>query len=177
MIIKTLAVTLCLFGIHYVFAMSNPEIGIATHQGQDNVVKAEEYIYSPADTVVLGTSLAGRILYRDSLPTIQSIAFGGSSPEIVNSDQGSQYTTKAWEDLLTGYGIQVSMDGRGRCKDNIWIERFWRSIKQDYIYLNPAETVTELREGISNYIKFYNYERPHQTLNNLPPASFYDKSA
>ena len=81
MIIKTLAVTLCLFGIHYVFAMSNPEIGIATHQGQDNVVKAEEYIYSPADTVVLGTSLAGRILYRDSLPTIQSIAFGGSSPE------------------------------------------------------------------------------------------------
>lgn len=91
----------------------------------------------------------------------------------VNSDQGSQYTTKDWQDLLTSYGIQVSMDGRGRCKDNIWIERFWRSIKQEYIYLNPAENVSELRSGIADYVKFYNYERPHQSLDNFTPASFY----
>ena len=81
--------------------------------------------------------------------------------EIVNSDQGSQHTTKDWQDLLTSYGIQVSMDGRGRYKDNIWIERFWRSIKQEYIYLNPAENVSELRSGIADYVKLYNYERPH----------------
>ena len=95
------------------------------------------------------------------------------APEIVNSDQGSQYTTKDWQDLLASYGIQVSMDGRGRCKDNIWIERFWRSIKQEYIYLNPAENVSELRSGIADYVKFYNYECPHQSLDNFTPASFY----
>ena len=58
------------------------------------------------------------------------------APEIINSDQGSQYTTKAWEDLLKENGILISMDGRGRCKDNIWIERFWRTVKQEYVYIN-----------------------------------------
>ena len=90
----------------------------------------------------------------------------------MNSDRGSQYMTKDWQDLLTSYGTQVNMDGRGRCKDNIWIERFWRSIKQKYIYLNPAENVSELRSGIADYVKFYNYERPHQSLDNFTPASF-----
>ena len=65
------------------------------------------------------------------------------------------------------------MDGRGRCKDNIWIERFWRTIKQEYIYLNPAETVGELRSGISDFIKFYNYKKPHQSLDKLLPAVEY----
>lgn len=92
---------------------------------------------------------------------------------ILNSDQGSQYTTKAWEELLVKYDIKISMDGRGRCKDNIWIERFWRTIKQEYIYPNPAETVGELRSGIGYFIKFYNYKRPHQSLDKLLPAVKY----
>ena len=95
------------------------------------------------------------------------------APEIINSDQGSQYTTKEWEDLLKSYGIKISMDGRGRCKDNIWIERFWRTIKQEWVYLNPADTVEELRRGIVNYIAFYNYKRPHQRLKSLIPAMEY----
>ena len=138
------------------------------------------YLYAVIDVFtryIVGWRLSNTLTADNAYELMEECIRVHGAPEIVNSDQGSQYTTKAWEDLLTGYGIQVSMDGRGRCKDNIWIERFWRSIKQDYVYLNPAETVTELREGISNYIKFYNYERPHQTLNNLPPASFYDKSA
>ena len=138
------------------------------------------YLYAVIDVFtryIVGWRLSNTLTADNAYELMEECIRVHGAPEIVNSDQGSQYTTKAWEDLLTGYGIQVSMDGRGRCKDNIWIERFWRSIKQDYIYLNPAETVTELREGISNYIMFYNYERPHQTLNNLPPASFYDKSA
>ncbi len=65
------------------------------------------------------------------------------------------------------------MDGKGRCKDNIWIERFWRSIKQEYIYLNPADTVAELRQGIGKWIQFYNYERPHQSITKLLPAMQY----
>lgn len=62
------------------------------------------------------------------------------------------------------------MDGRGRCKDNIWIERFWSTIKQEWVYHNPADTVEELRRGIANYIAFYNYKRPHQSLKSLIPA-------
>jgi len=80
-----------------------------------------------------------------------------SNPEIINSDQGVEYTTKRWENLLHGHNIQISMDGRERCKDNIWIESFWRTIKQEYIYLNPTDNVEELRKGISEFIKFYNY--------------------
>lgn len=95
------------------------------------------------------------------------------APEIINSDQGSQYTTKAWEDLLKENGILISMDGRGRCKDNIWIERFWRTVKQEYVYINPTDSVVELRQGLSDYIEFYNYERPHQSVGEVLPARSY----
>lgn len=94
------------------------------------------------------------------------------APEIVNSDQGSQFTTKKWEELLT-YGIKISMDGRGRCKDNIWIERFWRTVKQEYVYINPADTVDELLGGIDKFIKYYNYKRTHQSLSMMMPAMQY----
>ncbi len=62
------------------------------------------------------------------------------------------------------------MDGRGRCKDNIWIECFWRTIKQEYIYITPADSVKELREGIGDFVKFYNSKRPHQSMDVLLPA-------
>ena len=65
------------------------------------------------------------------------------------------------------------MDGRGRCKDNIWIERFWRTIKQEYIYITPANDIDELRVGIKNFIEFYNFKRPHQSLDVLLPAMKY----
>jgi putative transposase len=65
------------------------------------------------------------------------------------------------------------MDGKGRCKDNIWIERFWRTIKQEYIYLNPADSVDELRDGIAKFIDYYNYKRPHQSLAKMLPAMEY----
>ncbi len=99
------------------------------------------------------------------------------SPEIVNSDQGSQYTTKRWEDLLTSHDIKISMDGRGRCKDNIWIERFWRTIKQEHIYLNPADTEEKLRQGIKQFIIYYNYKRPHQGLSMSLPAMEFGLTA
>ena len=78
-------------------------------------------------------------------------------------------------------GISISMDGRGRCKDNIWIERFWRTIKQEYIYRYPTDVVSDLRAGIGRYMEFYNELRPHQSLGNAtPPSKIYrikDKAA
>ena len=95
------------------------------------------------------------------------------APEIINSDQGSQYTCEAWIRACNHYNIAVSMDGRARCLDNIWIERFWRSIKQEYIYLNPMDDGKELRDGIRMYIEYYNNERPHQGIEHKLPISLY----
>ena len=94
----------------------------------------------------------------NSIEVLQMAVEAHGAPEIINSDQGSQYTSSQWLSTCEGFGIRVSMDGRGRCKDNIWIERFWRTIKMEYIYLNPAETVEELRKDINEFVKFYNYK-------------------
>lgn len=82
-----------------------------------------------------------------------------------------------WEQPLSKNGIRISMDGKGRCKDNIWIERFWRSIKQDYVYLHPTDSVKELRDGIDKWIRFYNYKLPHQGLNGNIPSRVFQEAA
>ena len=92
-------------------------------------------------------------------------------PEILNSDQGSQYTCKEWIDSLNKHNIAVSMDGKGRCKDNIWIERFWRTIKNEYIYFHPFENGLKMRERIRWYITYYNNRRPHQGIEHKIPKN------
>jgi putative transposase len=84
-------------------------------------------------------------------------------PGIVNSDQGSQYTSAVWTQFLDKQGILISMDGKGRATDNIWIERFWKSIKYDYIYLNPCNNGTDLLEGVAEYINYYHTKTHHTT--------------
>lgn len=84
-------------------------------------------------------------------------------PEIINSDQGVQYTCALWTQYLESLGIHISMDAKGRALDNIWIERFWKSIKYDYIYLNPADDGFELYEGVQNHIAYYNNKIHHTT--------------
>lgn len=93
-------------------------------------------------------------------------------PEIINSDQGSQYTSGNWINCLTEHEIKISMDGKGRATDNIYVERFFRSIKYDYIYLNPAETGLELYLGVKNFIEEYN-QRKHQGIRNQKPKDLY----
>ena len=88
-------------------------------------------------------------------------------PEIINSDQGSQYTSALWTQYLEELGIKISMDGKGRALDNIWIERFWKSIKYNYIYLNPADDGLELYEGVQDHIAYYN-DKTHQTTRETP---------
>ena len=92
-------------------------------------------------------------------------------PEIVNSDQGSQYTSALWTQYLAALGIKISMDGKGRALDNIWIERFWKSIKYNYIYLNPADDGLELFQGVQDHIAYYN-EKTHQTTRQTPNARY-----
>ena len=94
-------------------------------------------------------------------------------PEIFNSDQGSQYTGKAFTGALKEKGIQISMDGKGRFMDNIFIERLWRSVKYEKIFLEEFETVTKLIAGLKEYFEFYNYERPHQSHSGKTPAEMY----
>ena len=95
-------------------------------------------------------------------------------PEIFNTDQGSQFTSNEFTGLLLANQIQISMDGRGRCMDNIFIERLWRSLKYEEVYLKSYETVQEAREGIGQWINFYNHERLHQSLGYRTPSAIYN---
>ena len=92
-------------------------------------------------------------------------------PEIVNSDQGSQYTSAYWTGYLEKEGILVSMDGKGRALDNVYIERFWKSIKYDYIYLNPCNDGFELAEGVKGHMAYYN-QKVHHTTRRKPSEMY-----
>ena len=94
-------------------------------------------------------------------------------PEIFNTDQGAQFTGKAFTDTLKNAGIRISMDGKGRALDNIFIERLWRSVKYEEIYLKDYETVDALRKSLKKYFHFYNVERPHQSFDGATPAEVY----
>ena len=94
-------------------------------------------------------------------------------PEIFNTDQGSQFTSTTFTDILKAHGIAISMDGRGRWRDNVFIERLWRSLKYEEVYLHAYESGSEARKGIGNWIKFYNNERPHSSLNGCTPEEVY----
>ncbi len=97
-------------------------------------------------------------------------------PEIFNTDQGSQFTSPKFTGELETRGIAISMDGRGRCFDNIFIERLWRSLKYEEVYLREYALVPEARAGIGKWFQFYNHDRPHQSLKYRTPAECYRKS-
>ena len=98
-------------------------------------------------------------------------------PEIINSDQGCQFTSDDWVDFLKDNNIKISMTGKGRCLDNVYIERFWRTVKREEFYLNEYATIKDLRKAIGEYIEFYNYRRWHQSLDYKTPASIYYNEA
>jgi putative transposase len=94
-------------------------------------------------------------------------------PEIFNTDQGCQFTSRDFTGVLQAHGIRISMDSKGRAFDNIFVERLWRSVKYEEVYLKHYETLREAREGLAAYFRFYNTERPHQALGNRTPAEVY----
>jgi putative transposase len=100
-------------------------------------------------------------------------AFSLGRPEIFNTDQGSQFTSALFVEALLKEQIQISWDGRGRALDNIFIERLWRSLKHEEVYLKDYRGLKEAREGISRYFEFYNTKRPHQALRNQTPRAIH----
>ena len=104
-------------------------------------------------------------------------ALGRGTPEVFNTDQGVQFTAGAWTGRRERAGVAVSMDGRGRCLDNVFVERLWRSVKYEDVYLKGYERVPELEGGLRAYFGFYNTERWHQSLDYRTPAEVYGVGA
>jgi putative transposase len=101
---------------------------------------------------------------------------GYGTPDIFNTDQGAQFTSEAFTGVLKAAGIRISMDGKGRWVDNVFVERLWRSLKYEEVYLKAYETVAEARLSIGNYFRFYNRERRHQSLDRQTPDQVYEGS-
>lgn len=121
---------------------------------------------------VVGWSLSNTLETEFCIDALK-LGFTLATPEIINSDQGCQFTSETWVNFLRDHGIKVSMTGKGRCTDNIYIERFWRSFKREEFYLNEYKSVRCLRKAIGAYIEFYNQRRWHQSLEYKTPAEVY----
>jgi putative transposase len=100
-------------------------------------------------------------------------ALSRGRPEVFNTDQGVQFTARAWTSRLERACVSVSMDGRGRCLDNVFVERLWRTVKYENVFLQSYESVSELERGLKSYFAFYNGERLHQSLGYRPPVEVY----
>jgi putative transposase len=103
-------------------------------------------------------------------------ALSQGRPEIFNTDQGSQFTDEDFTSVLCAHGVAISMDGRGRFSDNIFVERLWRSLKFEEVYLKAYQNVTEARHGIAAYFNFYNHERLHQALGYRAPRQVFEEA-
>ncbi|CUI09069.1 Mobile element protein [Janthinobacterium sp. CG23_2] len=137
--------------------------GIRLLSGGDRLVQ-------PQGPVLAAQQQHGRLVLVDCL---EDALREHGKPEVFNSDQGSQFTSKAFTDVLKREGVDISMDGRGRALDNIFVERLWRNVKYEDVYLKGYANMAELMVGLAQYFAFYNAERPHQSLGYETPASVY----
>ena len=143
---------------------------------------AQGFVYLVAVTdwhsrFVLSWSLSVTMELDFCLEALANAFRRGGRPEIFNSDQGSQFTSEKFTGQLAAREIAISMDGRGRCMDNIFIERLWRSLKYEEVYLKDYMLVTEADTNIGKWFRFYNHERPHQNLGYRTPAAVYAAKA
>lgn len=122
---------------------------------------------------VLGWGFSNTLSAPWCMQVLQDTIKNYGTPEIINSDQGCQYTSSQWTHFNENAGIKISMDGKGRALDNVWIERFWKSVKYDYVYLHPADDGFTLYEGIQNYIEYYN-NKTHQSLKQKPNLKYQE---
>lgn len=126
---------------------------------------------------IVGWGISNTLDADASLSVMKQAVKKHGKPEIINSDQGSQFTCEDWINYLTTEDVKISMDGKGRAIDNIFIERFWRSLKYDYVYLHPASDGLELYQGLKEYFKYYNHELHHQGIGRKIPAELYMSAA
>ena len=116
---------------------------------------------------------------KNSLLVFKRAVAKYGNPEIINSDQGCQFTSELWTNYIEKdlTGTRISMDGRGRATDDIYIERLWRTVKRDYVYINPAENGVELFKGLKNFFNEYNNKKRHQGLGKVIPFKRYNNVA
>lgn len=126
---------------------------------------------------VVGWDVFNSLDAENSLGVLKRAIAMYGKPEIINSDQGSQFTCALWTEYLDNAGIKISMDGKGRAIDNIFIERLWRTVKQDYVYLYPAENGTELFSGLKTFFIYYNTKKSHQGIGRITPEKLYTQAA
>lgn len=126
---------------------------------------------------IVGWGISNTLEAKASLDVLKQAIKEHGKPEIVNSDQGSQFTCEDWVNHLKEEDIKISMDGKGRAIDNIFIERFWRTLKYDYVYLHPASDGLDLYQGVKEYIRYYNHDLHHQGIGRKIPAEVYKSAA
>jgi putative transposase len=126
---------------------------------------------------VVGWGVSNTMTAEWCTEIVQQATRTHGAPEIINSDQGSQFTSEVYTTLLKDKGIQISMDGKGRAIDNIFIERLWRSVKYENLYLHVYEDGLSLYKGLQQYFSFYNGERGHQSLDYVTPENVYLRAA
>jgi len=126
---------------------------------------------------VVGWGISNSLDADATLSVLKQAIKDHGKPEIINSDQGSQFTCEKWVNYLKDECIQISMDGKGRWIDNIFIERLWRSVKHDHVYLHPASDGVELYRGLKKYFRYYNHELHHQGIGRRIPADLYKPAA
>ena len=126
-----------------------------------------------ASRKVLAWRLSNTLTADFCLEAVNEAILRHGTPEIFNTDQGSQFTSEAFTELLKKHGIAISMDGRGCWRDNVFVERLWRSVKYEEVYLRAYETVSEAKQGLERYFTFYNERRPHTALDDKTPDEFY----
>jgi len=186
-----------LMGLHAIYPKQRTTIGCAEHSvypyllrnvpiTRRNQVWSTDITYLPMirgfmylvavidwySRYVLAWQLSNTLDGAFCLTTLEQALVHGR-PEIFNTDQGVQFTSSAFTGRLLEAGIRISMDGRGRALDNVFVERLWRTVKYEHVYLHDYETVMQLEQGLAGYFSFYNHERPHQSLSDQAPARVY----
>lgn len=122
---------------------------------------------------VLSWKLSTTMDVHFCLDAVEEAIANNGKPDIMNTDQGSQFTSQAFTGLLKGNGIRISMDGKGAWRDNVFVERVWRSVKYEEVYLYAYDTVSMARAGLNRYFRFYNNHRPHSRLDRQTPDQVY----
>lgn len=126
---------------------------------------------------VVGWNLSNSLEAENCISVVNESIKKYGKPEILNSDQGSQFTSSLWIENLENKNITISMDGKGRAIDNIFIERLWRTVKQDYIYITPIDDGAELFKGLKTFFEHYNQRKKHQGIGRVTPCSLYTIAA
>jgi len=126
---------------------------------------------------VVGWDIFNTLDAENTLDVFKQAVASHGRPEIINSDQGSQFTCALWTEYVEKAEIKISMDGKGRAIDNIFIERLWRTVKQDYVYLHPVDNGTDLFIGLKGFFEKYNNRKPHQGIGRISPVQLYKVAA